>query len=368
MTVPNTTYRVLVEKLGDSDPSQFVGNEGEVFYDPNNPALKLSDGTTAGGVSIGGTGGSNTISGIDTTGTSYFNDIQVSGVSVLGNTIVGGGTTQLLVNGDARIVGILTIGTSSITLDGSTNTVSVGSGITFDGSTGAINASSLSVDGVSIGGTFGNNLATVTILSKSPGNTPVGSGEVVTITLGTINNTNLTPGVYSGVIITFDAVTLRERTFTATYTVAGNGDITAEVTATDPGFFVNDTGTLLGSDIGGSSPTDDITVTIASITNIAEEVELDLTKSVNKLTNGDYTLADGVEGQIMYLVPQTGADRDNIYVTISNIRVLTDNVNPSEVREDEYIEPFKDSTSANLINIVTLIFTDGAWNISGAEI
>jgi hypothetical protein len=57
MTVPNTTYRVLVEKLGDSDPSQFVGNEGEVFYDPNNPALKLSDGTTAGGVSIGGTGG-----------------------------------------------------------------------------------------------------------------------------------------------------------------------------------------------------------------------------------------------------------------------------------------------------------------------
>jgi hypothetical protein len=162
MTVPNTTYRVLVEKLGDSDPSQFVGNEGEVFYDPNNPALKLSDGATAGGVSIGGTGGSNTISGIDTTGTSYFNDVQVSGVSVLGNTIVGGGTTELLVNGDVRIVGILTIGTSSITLDGSTNTVSVGSGITFDGTegtinvgagitldatTGTINVSSISIDG-----------------------------------------------------------------------------------------------------------------------------------------------------------------------------------------------------------------------------
>jgi hypothetical protein len=57
MSVPNTTYRVLVEKLGASDPSQFVGNEGEVFYDPNNPELKISDGTTIGGVSIGGTGG-----------------------------------------------------------------------------------------------------------------------------------------------------------------------------------------------------------------------------------------------------------------------------------------------------------------------
>lgn len=59
MTIPNTTYRVLVEKLGDSNPSTFVGNEGEVFYDPDaiSPVLKLSDGSTPGGVSIGGTGG-----------------------------------------------------------------------------------------------------------------------------------------------------------------------------------------------------------------------------------------------------------------------------------------------------------------------
>jgi hypothetical protein len=57
MSIPNTTYRVLVEKLGDSDPSQFIGNEGEVFYDPNNPILKLSNGTTPGGLSVGGEGG-----------------------------------------------------------------------------------------------------------------------------------------------------------------------------------------------------------------------------------------------------------------------------------------------------------------------
>jgi hypothetical protein len=60
MTVPNTTYRVLVEKLGAQDASAFVGNEGEVFYDPNTPALKLSDGSTPGGVAIGGTGGGST--------------------------------------------------------------------------------------------------------------------------------------------------------------------------------------------------------------------------------------------------------------------------------------------------------------------
>jgi len=56
MTIPNTTYRVLVEKLGAQDATQFIGNEGEVFYDPNNPILKLSDGTTSGGISVGQTG------------------------------------------------------------------------------------------------------------------------------------------------------------------------------------------------------------------------------------------------------------------------------------------------------------------------
>ena len=52
MTIPNTTYRVLVEKLGNTDASEFVGNEGEIFYDPNIPILKLSNGTTPGGVSV----------------------------------------------------------------------------------------------------------------------------------------------------------------------------------------------------------------------------------------------------------------------------------------------------------------------------
>jgi hypothetical protein len=53
MSLPNTTYRILLEKLGDSNPAQFIGNEGEVFYDPNFPELKLSDGVTPGGVSFG---------------------------------------------------------------------------------------------------------------------------------------------------------------------------------------------------------------------------------------------------------------------------------------------------------------------------
>jgi len=58
-------------------------------------------------------------------------NINSSGISTLGNTVVGGGTTQLVVTGDARITGILTIGTSSITLDGSNNQLKVGTGVTI---------------------------------------------------------------------------------------------------------------------------------------------------------------------------------------------------------------------------------------------
>ena len=58
------TYRPFLEKLGGTNAATFVGNKGELFYDPNAGNLKVSDGSTAGGISAGvgaarfkGTGG-----------------------------------------------------------------------------------------------------------------------------------------------------------------------------------------------------------------------------------------------------------------------------------------------------------------------
>ena len=82
----------------------------------------------------------------------FLDNVLVSGITTLGNTIVGGGTTQLIVNGDARITGILTIGTSSITLDGSNNNVNVGTAVTIIGSTGTIQATSFVGDGSGLSG------------------------------------------------------------------------------------------------------------------------------------------------------------------------------------------------------------------------
>ena len=57
MSIPNTTFRSLVEKLGGTEPSEFIGNEGDLFYDPNTATLRVSDGKTPGGITVNGNGG-----------------------------------------------------------------------------------------------------------------------------------------------------------------------------------------------------------------------------------------------------------------------------------------------------------------------
>jgi hypothetical protein len=50
MTVPNTTYRIFVEKLGASNADSFVGDAGDLFFDPNDGNIRISDGATPGGI------------------------------------------------------------------------------------------------------------------------------------------------------------------------------------------------------------------------------------------------------------------------------------------------------------------------------
>lgn len=84
--------------------------------------------------------------------------LVVSGISTLGSNngigtvYVGLGSTALYVDGDARITGILTVGTDSITLNGTNNIINVGSGVTIDGNTGVISATTLYGDGSNLSG------------------------------------------------------------------------------------------------------------------------------------------------------------------------------------------------------------------------
>ena len=59
------------------------------------------------------------------------NNIANAGIITAGNVTIGAATTDLIVTGDARVTGILTIGTSSLKLDGPNNLVNVGTALTL---------------------------------------------------------------------------------------------------------------------------------------------------------------------------------------------------------------------------------------------
>ena len=95
-----------------------------------------------------------------------------------------------------------------------------------------------------------------------------------------------------------------------------------------------------------------MTITVDSL----ETVAIDLTKTINKLTDGNYALADGVEGQIMYLVRSPETISENVFVDVLN----GDGDNP--------LRPFMTNGGfADIDNtgICTLIFTDGTWKQTG---
>jgi hypothetical protein len=99
-------------------------------------------------------------------------DVYIAGVTTVtngsGTVTIGIGTTALLVEGNARVTGILTVGSSSITLDGTSNAITVGTGLTLSSSgiiAGVITATSFVGNGSGLtgaGSTVANDTTTNT--------------------------------------------------------------------------------------------------------------------------------------------------------------------------------------------------------------
>jgi len=120
-----------------------------------------------------------------------------------------------------------------------------------------------------------------------------------------------------------------------------------------------------------SSPIESLTSSSA-LTTVAEnndgigiDTPLDLNKQVHKLSwtgSHAYTLADGIEGQVIQLVPSAG-QADSIYITVAHARKLVSG--ESTTANNAIYHPFNGSTA--FPTVVTGIFTDGAWNFSAGS-
>jgi len=132
----------------------------------------------------GGGGGTISVTGTGGSGGGFFSNTQTnSGIHTtslnvgIGTTNprfqlevgpVGAAGTSLWVNGNARVTGILTVGSSSIVLDGVSNQIRIGSGVVID-SNGLGSVTTLSVSGITTLGivTAGNIYSTGIITATS---------------------------------------------------------------------------------------------------------------------------------------------------------------------------------------------------------
>ena len=197
--------------------------------------------------------------------------IRVTGVTTItnasGTVTIGIGTTALLVEGNARVTGILTVGSSSITLNGSTNIINVGTGLTLSSSginvTGVITATSFVGSGANLTGIANTaNIVSTAITTGTLNVTTsavIGSG--VTINASGINVTGVvtaTAFVGSGSGLTgagstvfIDTTTNQE--FFPLFTATTSGTITASGISTSKLTYNPSTGAVTAVDFNSTS-------------------------------------------------------------------------------------------------------------------
>jgi len=173
---------------------------------------------------------------------------------------VGASGTTLFVNGDARVTGIVTIGPASITLNGITNIINVGTGITINGSTGIISATAIVIGGTTLTG------SAVTSITAGSGISVNQSTGNVTITATGTGSTSQWVTTAAG-IHTLSNVGIGTTNSTSKLTVTGNGIFTGVVTATT--FVGALTGTATtATNAQGLTGTPNITVGVATASTL----------------------------------------------------------------------------------------------------
>jgi hypothetical protein len=261
----------------------FTGATGEVTVDTTNLSLHVHDGITAGGfesakVDLSNHSGVGVLTATTFSGNVTGNvtgNINSSGISTLNNVVVGGATTALIVNGDARVTGILTVGTSSLTLDGVNDRITVGTGLT-------ITSTEIIIGSITIGS--GSLTGTATSTTNIPNLTGAITSVNTTTSLGSFTSaqlaTALTDETGSGAAVFATSPTLVTPVLgAATGTSLGLGNIT---------LASNGNATILGQlDLGNAS---DTTINRVSAGVVAiEGVNIVTTSSTDTLTNKTLT-------------------------------------------------------------------------------
>jgi len=247
---------------------------------------------------------------------------------------VGASGTTLFVNGDARVTGIVTIGPASITLNGITNIINVGTGITINGSTGIISATAIVLGGTTLTG------SAVTSITAGSGISVNQSTGNVTITATGTGSTSQWVTTAAG-IHTLSNVGIGTTNPTSKLTVTGNGIFTGVVTATT--FIGALTGTATtATNAQGLTGTPNITVGVVTASDLkvstgttAATIDFGQSGSL-QYSQPNVTLSSSYAGGKVILTAESG-----IEMSRNNETVAYFVMNPSNIG---YVELYYDNS------------------------
>ena len=307
----------------------------------------------------------------------HLNNLAATGISTFGTgstaVVVGGATTSLLVRGDCRVVGVLTVGSGSITLDESTDTINVGSATTITTTGFQIGGNGVFVHstGYNVGGTFLHN-AGITGAGANLSGIITAVGLDISGNIDIDGTTNLDAVDIDGAVDMASSLTL-----------AGNADFNGNLD-------VDGTANLDVVDIDGA-------VDMASSLTIAGNIDANGDLDVDGTTNLDVVDIDGAVDMASSLTLAGNADfngnldvsgdvdlgnatSDTITVTgrfDSNLVPSTDNVRDLGASDKEWRHLFVDGRTEidnlNSVGIATFnnnaihanIYSTGISTISG---
>lgn len=164
------------------------------------------------------------------------------GIITATNVIIGAATTQLVVNGNTRITGILTVGSSSITLNGPGNTLNVGTGVSIYGNTGIVSSTDLYTHGLKVSGTI---IYQDSILYNTWQKTNSGIHTLSNVGIGTTNPTN-------------DLTVAGSGTSTSQIYVSGISTFSGNINVGSGGTIITTSGGLVGINSSFPSKTLDV--------------------------------------------------------------------------------------------------------------
>ena len=153
---------------------------------------------------------------LDVDGHTNLDNVSISGITTIGDVVVGGATTDLIVNGNARVTGILSVGTGTVVIDETTV------------KTGTSNLHSIGIE-----------IAGINVLGAD---TPIGTGATIYNSGAAVFTGIVTAGVFYG-----DGSNL------SGITAAGTGAIGGLTVKGPDGVVVGTAGSISSLDFSGSS-------------------------------------------------------------------------------------------------------------------